>query len=158
GGEECHPEQPAEQAMRPFPPVDHLERLEAHAPIEVAVLGNLLVLSEGCLPLFVREGRNDADDWLPFGDGQPRPGEPRRPAHQERYKDQGRQRPKPGAHRPERRRRSDGTAICSFLVERQGRTSAYWHVFLGRARHAQPAALGIMLKNAKGAPLSSTFT
>src|SRR5204862_6935159 len=51
---------------------DALERLEGHALIDLAVFGRGPVLGEDLAPLRVGEGREGAEDRLPFGDRQPR--------------------------------------------------------------------------------------
>src|SRR4029079_1355353 len=66
--QECRTDQAAELAMRPFPPVDRLERLEAHAAIHRAVLRRRLVFLELGPPGVLRQRRRHPGDRLPFGD------------------------------------------------------------------------------------------
>jgi hypothetical protein len=47
-----------------------LELLEAHAPLELQIFGDLLIGIECLLPGAVRERRDSAGDRLPFGDGE----------------------------------------------------------------------------------------
>jgi hypothetical protein len=63
------PDQPAEQAVTPFPPIDRLERRDSHAAIEQIVLRGALVSGELRLPLAIRKRRNCPGDRPPFGDG-----------------------------------------------------------------------------------------
>ena len=58
--EEDDADQAAEEAMRPFPPEDGLERVEAHAPVDVVVLRDLLVLGERLQPVGLRQRRHGA--------------------------------------------------------------------------------------------------
>ena len=44
GHGEDHAQQPAQQPMGPLPPIDALERGQAHAAIDQLVLGNLLIV------------------------------------------------------------------------------------------------------------------
>ena len=62
-------DEPAEEAMRPFPPEDDLEGLEAHAAIDVLVLGDLPIPGEGFEPVRLRQRGQRAADRLPFRDG-----------------------------------------------------------------------------------------
>ena len=71
-----------DQAMRPFPPIDGLERVQCHAVIKRAVLRNGLVSFELALPLRLGQRRYDAHDRFPLGDRQAGFGEPRRAADQ----------------------------------------------------------------------------
>ena len=68
---------PREQAMRPFPPEDRLERVNRHALVDLAELRDLLVLQEFFLPIGIVERRDDAMDRLPFRDRQAGPGHSR---------------------------------------------------------------------------------
>ena len=81
-----------------FPPEDDLEGLEAHALIDELVLGDLPVFLEGILPVGVGEGRNDAHDRPPFGDGEARVGEPRGAADDDQREDERGDTIKPPAH------------------------------------------------------------
>ena len=59
-GEEGHKEgdadQAAEEAMAPFPPIDGLELIEAHAAFELEIFGDLLIGVERLLPGAVDSG------------------------------------------------------------------------------------------------------
>ncbi len=59
GHEEGDADQPAEKAMRPFPPIDGLELLEAHAALELGIFRDLPVGLEGLLPV----GSRRAAGW-----------------------------------------------------------------------------------------------
>ena len=65
-----------EQPMRVFPPEYRLECVEAHSLVHLPVFGRCLVFDEGLVPLRRRKRRQRADDRLPFGNRQPRMGEP----------------------------------------------------------------------------------
>jgi hypothetical protein len=56
--------------MRPFPPEDGLELIEAHAALELGIFGDLLIGGERLLPVCVGERRHDPHDRLPLGDGE----------------------------------------------------------------------------------------
>ena len=94
---------PRQKPVRPFPPIDRLERIEAHAPIDLLILGNALVEFELLLPFAGRERRNDAMDRLPFGDGQARFGQAGRAADDDERDDHDRHHRQPDA---------DGEAIA----------------------------------------------
>src|SRR5262249_26574080 len=81
--------------MRPFPPVDGFELIEAHPRMALAVLGDSLVLLEFSPPSRYIERGNDAGHRLPFDDGETGFGKPRRTAHDHRREDQGRHREQP---------------------------------------------------------------
>ncbi len=66
--------------MRPLPPVDELELVQAHALVDELVLRDLLVLGEGVVPIRLGEWRNDAEQRLPLGDRQAGIREPSRAA------------------------------------------------------------------------------
>ena len=70
GHEEGGADQPAEKAMRPFPPIDGLEVLQAHAALDLGIFRDLLIGLEGLAPVRLAERRDRADDRLPFGDGE----------------------------------------------------------------------------------------
>jgi hypothetical protein len=93
--EESSTNEPRQQAMRPFPPIDGLEIVEAHSRIMLAVLRDGLVLVEFGLPCGCIERRHYAGDRLPFDDRQARLGEPRRSAHDHGHEHQGRDRQQP---------------------------------------------------------------
>ena len=61
-------DQPPEQAVGPFPPVDELEAGKRHVGIHLAEFRNLAVFGEFLLPLGFVQRRDDAVDRLPFGD------------------------------------------------------------------------------------------
>jgi len=84
--------------MRPFPPIDRREFVEAHARIVLAVLRDGLVLVEFGLPCGRIERRHHAGHRLPFDDRQARLGEPRRSTHDHGQKHQGRDRQQPQPH------------------------------------------------------------
>ncbi len=93
--EEGKADEAAEEAMRPFPPEDGLELIEAHAALDLSVFGDLLIGGEGLLPVGLAERRDRSHDRLPFGDGEARIGEPRRPADQDHGDDEQREGGKP---------------------------------------------------------------
>ena len=95
--EEHAADEPRQQPVRPFPPIDRLELVEAHPGMALAVLRDGLVLVELGLPCAGVEWRHDAGHRLPFDDRQARLGEAGCPAHRERHEHQGchRQQPKP---------------------------------------------------------------
>ena len=66
-----------QDTMRPFPPEDAFERVEAHTLVDLAIFRDLLVFGEFLLPFGIVQRRNDAVDRLPFGDRQAGIGEPR---------------------------------------------------------------------------------
>ena len=71
-----------QQAVRPLPPEDRLERIERHALVQLRILRDALVELELFLPFRNRQRRDDPVDRLPLGDGQARIGQPRGAAHQ----------------------------------------------------------------------------
>src|SRR6266404_1959218 len=81
--------------MRPFPPVDGFELIEAHSRMAFAVLRDSLVLLEFGLPSGRIEWRNDAGHRLPFDDGEAGLGEPRSPAYEHGHEYQGGNREQP---------------------------------------------------------------
>ena len=108
-----------QQAVRPFPPVDGLELVEAHAVIELAVLRDRLVFVELGLPGALVERRHDTGDGLPLDDRQPRFREPRGAADQQRHHHE------PGNHKQPQphgmaargiggRRHSRGTDVIAY--------------------------------------------
>ena len=97
--EKSDADQPAEKAMRPFPPIDGLELVEAHAALELGIFGDLLIGLEGLLPVGLGERRHGAHDRLPLGDGEARIGEPRGAADQDHGDDQSRDRAEPQPQR-----------------------------------------------------------
>src|SRR6201984_3031872 len=58
--------------MRPFPPEDGLELIEAHAALELGILRDLLIGGERLVPISVGKGGYHAYDRLPLGDGETR--------------------------------------------------------------------------------------
>ncbi len=80
---------PAELAVAPFPPVDHLELVEGHAPVDELVLRDLAVLVEFGLPRGGVERRQRAGDRAPFGDREARIGEACHAAHRDHHHDEG---------------------------------------------------------------------
>ena len=64
-----------DQAVQPFPPEDALKFAQAHAGVDLGVLGDLFVLVEGLGPLGVVQRRDRAHDGLPFRDRQTRSGQ-----------------------------------------------------------------------------------
>src|SRR5262245_44984601 len=80
--------------MRPFPPADGFELIEAQSRMTLA-LRDGLVLLEFRLPGRYIERGNDAGHRLPFDDGETGFGKPRRTAHDHRREDQGRNREQP---------------------------------------------------------------
>ena len=83
-----HADQPAEQAMRPFPPIDGLELRETHAGIELAVLRDGLIFLELGLPPTFAERRQRAQHRLPLGDREAGFGEPGGAADQDHRQNQ----------------------------------------------------------------------
>jgi len=81
--------------VRPFPPIDGLELIEAHAPLELGIFGDLLIRLEGLLPIGLGERRHGAHDGLPLGDGEARIGEPRGAADKDHGDDEQREDAKP---------------------------------------------------------------
>src|SRR5262249_6860245 len=67
---------------------DGLEGVQAHALVEVLILGNLLVFGEQVEPVGLRERWHDADEGTPFGDREARPGQPRRTPNAHHQEDQ----------------------------------------------------------------------
>ena len=100
GHEEGGADQPAEKAMRPFPPIDGLELFQAHAALDLGIFRDLLIGLESVRPVGLAERRNRAHDRLPLGDGKARIGEPRGAADQDHGDDESRDRAKPDAQRP----------------------------------------------------------
>ena len=86
--QEHHADGAADEAVRPFPPIDRLERVEAHAVVKFAILRNGLIFFELGLPLGVVKRRYYAHDGLPLGDRQTGFGQPRRTTDQNHGKDQ----------------------------------------------------------------------
>src|SRR5262245_11147393 len=62
--QEHHSDRPAEQAMEILPPENLFERIEAHATVDLQVLGCRLILLERDPPIFVADRRQGADDGL----------------------------------------------------------------------------------------------
>ena len=91
-------DQAAEEAVRPLPPEDALERAKAHALVDLLVLRDLPILVEGILPVGLRQRRHDADDRLPFGDRQAGAGQARRAADADQQEDQRGHRQQPDPH------------------------------------------------------------
>src|SRR5919204_3750773 len=56
--EESDADEAAEKAVRPFPPEDGLELLEAHAAFELGIFGDLLIGVESLLPVGLAERRD----------------------------------------------------------------------------------------------------
>ncbi len=86
--EERGADQPAEEPMRPFPPIDGLELVDAHAVLELGIFWDLLIGGEGFLPVGLAQRRDSAQDRLPLGDRQARIGEPGGAADQNHRHDQ----------------------------------------------------------------------
>src|SRR5205085_226473 len=84
--------------VRPLPPVDHLELIEGHAGIALAVLRNSLVFLELDLPSRSRERRHDAGHRLPLHDRKAGFGEPGRSTHDQSHKYQRRNGKQPQPH------------------------------------------------------------
>ena len=82
-------DQAADEPVRPFPPIDRLERVKAHALIERVILRDGLILFERALPLRFAERRQYAHDRLPLGDRQARFRQPRCTANQNHGEHQG---------------------------------------------------------------------
>ena len=70
GHKEGQTDEPAEEAVPPFPPVNGLELIKAHALVDQLVLWNLPVLVEFLFPDFSRQRRDCAGHRLPFGNGE----------------------------------------------------------------------------------------
>jgi hypothetical protein len=64
------PDEPRQQPVRPFPPIDRLELVEAHLRMAFSVLWDGLVLVELGLPCARVERRHNAGHRLPFHDRQ----------------------------------------------------------------------------------------
>ena len=80
-----------ELAMRPLPPINRLERVEAHAAVQQIVLRAFLVALELRLPCVGVERRDGAGHEIPLGDREAGLRQPRRAAdehHGEREQDQ----------------------------------------------------------------------
>ena len=92
-----HADQPRQQPMRPFPPVDRLELGQRHAEVALGVLRNGLIFFEFGLPGVRAQRRHDAGRRLPFGDREAGFRQPRRAAddHQQKYQRRHRQQPEP---------------------------------------------------------------
>src|SRR5215813_3019455 len=83
--------------MYPLPPEDGLEGFQAHARVDVMVLGDLPVLGEHIEPIGLRERRHDADDGLPLGDREAGPGQPCHTANADHQEYQSRHHEQPGS-------------------------------------------------------------
>jgi hypothetical protein len=72
-------DQPAEQAVGEFPPIDVLECRERHSrrPVDLDIFGGRLVEVESAHPIGVAKRRDGSANWVPFGDRQAAFGEPR---------------------------------------------------------------------------------
>ena len=81
GDEKYDPDKPSKKPVRPFPPIDGLEAVEAHPGIYLAVLGNMPVFLESVLPCGFAHRRHDAKDRLPFRDRETGARQAGRPAH-----------------------------------------------------------------------------
>src|SRR5262249_10209884 len=66
--EEDDADHSAEEAVAPLPPIDCLELIEAHAPLQLQIFGDPLIGAERLLPGAVRQRGDDAGNGLPFGD------------------------------------------------------------------------------------------
>ena len=107
--EKSRADQPAEQTMRPFPPIDGLELTQAHAGIKRAVLRNGLIFRERVLPVARGKRRQRAHDRLPLGDREAGFRQPRRAADQNHRQHQRGDRIKP---QPDRARVRVGRRIA----------------------------------------------
>src|SRR6516164_9402881 len=96
--------------MRPFPPEDGLELIEAHAALELGILRDLLIGGERLVPISVGKGGYDAYDRLPLGDGETRACEARSTSDHHHDDNQERERGEPDAERPRMLRRGGFTA------------------------------------------------
>jgi hypothetical protein len=90
-------DQATDQPVRPFPPINRLERIKVHTLIERMVLRNRLVFFELGLPLCVAQRRQRAHHRLPFCDRKAGLREPRGTAdqHHGEHKRRDRIKPKP---------------------------------------------------------------
>ena len=82
GQREHQPDDPAEQAVDPFPEEDELEPVQGHSGggDDFAILGGRLVQIEGVVPVGLGKRRNRPRQRFPLGDAEPAFGQPGDPA------------------------------------------------------------------------------
>ena len=98
GNEKYDPDKPSEKPVRPFPPIDGPEAVEAHAGIYQAVLRNMPVFVECVLPRGFAHRRHNAKDWLPFRDREAGARQAGGPSHDHHGEHEPRYCKKPDAH------------------------------------------------------------
>ena len=109
----------AELAVAPFPPVDDLELVEGHAPVDELVLRNLAVLVEFGLPRCGIERRQRTGDRAPFGDREAEIREAGHAANGDHHHDEGEEDREPDRDGAARRR---GLALAGVGAAGQGRS------------------------------------
>ena len=119
GNEKYDPDKPSEEPVRPFPPIDGLEAIDAHAPIDLAVLGNMPVFLECVLPRGFAHRRHDAKDRLPFRDRKAGARQAGSPSHDHHGEHQPRNCEKPDAHGSEPRARAFCFSEAGFIGIRE---------------------------------------
>ncbi len=91
--QECDADEPAQQAMRPFPPEDRLELIKAHAEVQFAILRDGLVGLKRLGPGLRRQGWQGTRHRLPLDDRQAGFGKARRSADEHHHSDDDRHEP-----------------------------------------------------------------
>jgi hypothetical protein len=81
--QEQQADQASEHAVQVLVHEDHAELVEAHAAVDLLILGELLVLLERRLPGGLANRRHDAHDRSPLDHRQPALGQPRHAAEQD---------------------------------------------------------------------------
>ena len=85
---EGQPDQPPELTVDPFPEIDELEVIEAHALVYQLIFRDLAIFFELGLPCRIAERRNGASDGFPLRDGKPGFGQPRDAADNDHQEDE----------------------------------------------------------------------
>ncbi|MCZ7565359.1 MAG: hypothetical protein M5U08_17560 [Burkholderiales bacterium] len=91
-------DQPAEQSVEVLPPEDAFELRQAHAPVDLKVLGRLPVFLEGRDPIGIGQRRQGAHDRLPLDDRQTGVGEPGDAPHDDHREHERGANEQPGCH------------------------------------------------------------
>ena len=119
GNKEYDPDNPSEKPVRPFPPIDGFEAVEAHAAIYQAVLGNMPVFLECVLPRGFAHWRHGAKDWLPLRDREAGARQAGGPSHDHHGEHKPCNRKKPDAHGSEPRAQAFGSSEAGFIGIRE---------------------------------------